>query len=224
MKHSFSLLKLCALAGALGISIVPTAAADARAVSDSASFTGTQQLAQATDNIVEVASSSPNFSTLVQAVQAADLVDLLSGSDPYTVFAPTNAAFDELPSGVLDDLLLPENQDLLADVLAYHVVPGEVMSSDLQSGVVDTLNGGLAVNVSPDQVIVNNASVTQPDIPASNGVIHAINQVLVPVGLVDELQSRTGSVYGSDDVETVETETVETEETSAPQEPVRGLW
>ena len=224
MKHSFLLLKLFALAGALGISIAPSAAADSEIASDSAGFrfTGTQQLAQATGDIVDVASSSPNFSTLVQAVQAAGLVDLLKGPVPYTVFAPTNAAFNELPSGVLDDLLLPENKDLLTDVLAYHLVPDEVMSSDLQTGVVDTLNGGLAVNVSPERVVVNDASVAQPDIPASNGVIHAVNRVLVPIGLVDELQARTGSVYGSTATETVET--VETESTAAPQEPVRGLW
>lgn len=230
MKHSFSLLKLLALAGALSISTAFDAAADSEIVSNSVGVrvAKTQQIAQATGTIVDVASGSPNFSTLVQAVQAAELVDLLSGPDPHTVFAPTNAAFDELPSGVLDDLLLPENQDLLTEVLAYHVVPGEVMSSDLETGLVDTLNGGLAVDVSPERVVVNDASVTQPDIPASNGVIHAINRVLVPVGLVDELQARTGSVYGEDDVDAVETaepaETAEPEATTAPEEPVRGLW
>ncbi|MEO1180693.1 MAG: fasciclin domain-containing protein [Cyanobacteria bacterium J06636_28] len=226
MKHSFSLLRLLALAGALSISTAFDAAANSEIVSDNvgASVANTQQIAQATGDIVDVASSSPNFSTLVQAVQAAELVDLLKGSDPHTVFAPTNAAFEELPSGVLDDLLLPENQDLLTDVLAYHVVPGEVMSSDLETGLVDTLNGGLAVDVSPERVVVNDASVTQPDIPASNGVIHAISRVLVPVGLVEELQARTGNVYGGDDAETVEAETVEPEETTPPQEPVRGLW
>ena len=212
MKHYSSLLKLAALVGALGISIAPNAMAEWKSTYDHASdagFTRPQELAQTTGNIVEVASSDPNFSTLVQAVEAAELVDLLSGPDTYTVFAPTNDAFNALPSDVLNGLLLPENQDLLTDVLAYHVVPGEVMSSDLETGLVDTLNGGLAVNVSPDRVVVNDASVIQPDVPASNGVIHAINRVLVPPGLVEELQARTGG---------------DTDETGTTQEPVRGLW
>lgn len=231
MKHYSSLLKLVALASAFGISIAPNAMAESEIASDrtNVSLTETQELAQATGDIVDVASSNANFSTLVQAVEAAELTDLLKGPVPYTVFAPTNAAFDELPSGVLSDLLLPENKDLLTDVLAYHLVPDEVMSSDLESGVVDTLNGGLAVNVSPERVIVNDASVIQPDVPASNGVVHAINRVLVPTGLVSELQSRTGTAYGSEPAETVvetqesTTEAVEAQE-STTQEPVRGLW
>lgn len=160
-------------------------------------------LAQAPGNIVEVAQGSDSFETLVAAVQAAGLTDTLANEGPFTVFAPTDAAFEALPPGTVDALLLPENRDLLTDVLTYHVVPDEVPSDELETGGLDTLNGGLAVRVDPDRVIVNNASVIQPDIPASNGVIHAINRVLLPPGLVDELQSR------------MDTET---------SEPIRGLW
>lgn len=159
---------------------------------------GEPQLAPAAQqNLVEVAQGNPNYSTLVQAVQAAGLGDALSGDGPFTVFAPSNAAFNDLPDETLDFLLQPENRDLLADILKYHVVPERVPSSDLETGALDTLNGGLAVRVDPDRVIVNNASVVAPDVPASNGVIHGINRVLIPPDIRDRL---------------------------AQQMPVRGLW
>jgi uncharacterized surface protein with fasciclin (FAS1) repeats len=142
--------------------------------------------------IVEVASNNDSFSTLVQAVQAADLASTLSGEGPYTVFAPTDEAFNQLPDGALEFLLQPENQDILAEVLTYHVVPGAVMSGDLSSGAVNTLNGGVAVDVSESGVVVNNASVVTADIAASNGVIHVINRVLIPENLQQELASHLG--------------------------------
>lgn len=149
-----------------------------------------QQIAQEPGTIVDVAAGNDDFETLVQAVQTADLVDTLSSEGPFTVFAPTDAAFAELPDGALDALLEPENRDLLTDILTYHVVPGEVMSDDLETGAVDTLNGGVAVRVEPDQVIVNDASVVAADVPASNGVIHAINRVLIPPDTRAELVRR----------------------------------
>lgn len=160
------------------------------------------QVAQAATpgTIIDVASGNESFETLVAAIQAAGLVETLSGEGPFTVFAPTDEAFAELPDGVVDALLKPENRDLLTEILTYHVVPGEVMSSDLETGPVETLNGGLAVRVDPDKVVVNNSSVILPDVPASNGVIHAINRVLLPVGVADELASRM------------------------QPEPIRGLW
>ncbi|MDY7015766.1 MAG: fasciclin domain-containing protein [Cyanobacteriota bacterium] len=159
---------------------------------------GDLELAQTpAQNLVEVAQGNPNYSTLVEAVQAAGLDDALAGDGPFTVFAPSNAAFDALPDEALDFLLEPENRDLLADVLKYHVVPDRVPSDDLESGGLDTLNGGLAVRVDPDRVIVNDASVVAPDVPASNGVIHGINRVLIPPAVRDRL---------------------------AQQMPVRGLW
>ena len=143
-------------------------------------------------SIVDVASSNDSFNTLVQAVQAANLTDTLSGEGPYTVFAPTDAAFDQLPDGALEFLLQPENQDLLAEVLTYHVVPGSIMASELSTGGVDTLNGGIAVGVSDAGVVVNNASVINPNIEASNGVIHSINRVLIPESLQQQLAARLG--------------------------------
>lgn len=142
--------------------------------------------------IVDVASGSDSFTTLVQAVQAADLGPTLSGSGPYTVFAPTDEAFAQLPDGALEFLLQPENEDLLKRVLTYHVVPGEVTSDQLSTGGVSGLGGGLAIGVYDSGVVVNNASVTQADIQASNGVIHQVNRVLVPEALQRQLASRLG--------------------------------
>ncbi|MGF1496558.1 MAG: fasciclin domain-containing protein [Elainellaceae cyanobacterium] len=147
-------------------------------------------LAQDANTIVDVAAGSDDFDTLVQAVQTAGLADTLSGEGPFTVFAPTDAAFAELPDGALEALLEPENRDLLQDILTYHVAPGELTSDELETGAVDTLNGGVAVRVSPDGVVVNDASVVNPDIQASNGVIHAINRVLIPPQTRAELTRR----------------------------------
>lgn len=148
------------------------------------------QLTQAQGSIVGIASSNDNFSTLVQAVQAADLVNTLQQEGPFTVFAPTNQAFAMLPDDIVEFLLQPENQDILVDVLTYHVVPGNVTSGQLETGSVESLNGGLAIAVSGSSVIVNNASVIQADISATNGVIHAVNRVLLPEGFVTKLQNR----------------------------------
>jgi len=149
------------------------------------------------NTIVDIASGSDSFSTLVQAVQAAGLVDTLAGPGPYTVFAPTDAAFASLPDGALDFLLQPENKDVLTQVLTYHVVPGEVTSGELSTGGVSALGGGLAIGVFDSGVVVNNASVTQADIQASNGVIHQVNRVLVPSALQQQLSALlgVGSLY-----------------------------
>jgi len=146
--------------------------------------------AEESEDIVTIASNNDNFSTLVQAVQAADLVETLQGEGPFTVFAPTNPAFAQLPEDLVEFLLQPENKDLLVDVLTYHVVPGNVTSDQLETGTVEALGGGLAISVSSNKVIVNNASVIQADVEASNGVIHAVNQVLLPEGLAETIQSR----------------------------------
>lgn len=148
-------------------------------------------------SIVDVASGNDSFNTLVQAVQAAGLTNTLSGEGPYTVFAPTDEAFAQLPDGALEYLLEPENQDLLAEVLSYHVVPGSVMSNQLSTGGVSALTGGIAIAVLDSGIVVNNASVVNPDIQASNGVIHAVNRVLIPEALQQQLASRLGvtSIY-----------------------------
>ncbi len=133
--------------------------------------------------IVDVASANPDFSTLVAAVGAADLVDTLSGTGPFTVFAPTDEAFAALPDGVLDKLLLPENKEVLTKILTYHVLPAEVMAADVTAGDVATVEGSDITITTDGGVKVNDANVTATDVEASNGVIHVIDAVLVPEGV-----------------------------------------
>lgn len=136
-----------------------------------------------TSTVVGAAMADEQFSTLVTAVKAADLVDALSSEGPFTVFAPTNDAFAALPEGTLDDLLLPENKDKLAGILKYHVVPAKVMAGDIADGetMVDTLNGTqLKVVKTADGVTVNGAKVITADVAASNGVIHVLDSVVLP--------------------------------------------
>ncbi|MCU0277344.1 MAG: fasciclin domain-containing protein [Candidatus Nanopelagicales bacterium] len=133
------------------------------------------------DTIVDVAASNPDFTTLVAAVEAAGLAETLSGEGPFTVFAPTNAAFEALPEGLVDKLLLPENKEVLTQILTYHVVAGEVLSTDIQPGEVPTVEGeDLTIKVKDGTVTVNGATVEAADVEASNGVIHVIDEVLVP--------------------------------------------
>ncbi len=136
-----------------------------------------------TDDIVAIASSDSDLSTLVTAITTADLTGTLQGSGPFTVFAPTNTAFDNLEDGVLETLL--ENPDVLAEVLQYHVVSGTVMSADLSNSDVQTLLTGKTINVvvMDGMVTLNgSAKVTTADVQASNGVVHIINEVLLPEG------------------------------------------
>lgn len=135
----------------------------------------------ATNDIVSVAVAAGTFETLVAALTAAELVETLQGEGPFTVFAPTDEAFAALPEGTLDTLLLPENKDLLVEILTYHVVPGTVTSANLVSGDVETASGATAtVVVDGETVMVNEASVVAADIEASNGVVHVIDTVLLP--------------------------------------------
>ena len=132
-------------------------------------------------DIVDTAISAGQFNTLVKAVQAAGLVDTLKGDGPFTVFAPTDDAFAALPAGTVDDLLKPENKDKLVAVLTYHVVPGKVMSGDLSNGMMATTVQGSDVTIMTEGgVKVNEANVISADIAASNGVIHVIDQVILP--------------------------------------------
>ena len=132
------------------------------------------------DSIAGIVAGNPDFSTLLSAVQAAGLVETLSGGGPYTVFAPTNAAFAKVPADQLNALLNDPEQ--LKAVLLYHVVPGKVMAADVVNlTTADTVNGA-AINIaaSGGTVTINDATVTQTDIEASNGVIHVIDSVLLP--------------------------------------------
>ena len=135
-----------------------------------------------TDNIVALAQGTSSLSTLVTAITTADLAGTLQGAGPFTVFAPTNDAFNKLDDGVLDILL--NNPSVLADVLKYHVVSGKVMSTDLTAGQVQTLLTGKTIAVKLGNTVMLNetASVVGADIEASNGIVHLIDEVLLPEG------------------------------------------
>lgn len=198
LKRTISQLTVLASLAGMGSLVATPALADnhldsSTNMNESSSPAEMETGQPATSNdIIDVASGSESFEILVNAVQAAALVETLEGSGPYTVFAPTDEAFSQLPDGALEYLLQPENQDLLQQVLTYHVVSGEVTSDQISTGVVEALGGGLAVRAADGQVVVNNASVINADIQASNGVIHAVNRVLLPETLQQALANRLG--------------------------------
>lgn len=129
-------------------------------------------------DVVDVAVKAGNFTTLVAAVKAAGLVDTLKGPGPFTVFAPTDAAFAKVPKATLDALLA--DKAALTKVLTYHVVPGKMMAADLRAGKLKTVEGQELTITTTGGVMVDNAKVVAADVPASNGVIHAIDTVLMP--------------------------------------------
>ena len=133
-------------------------------------------------DIVDTAVDAGSFTTLVAAVQAAGLADTLKGDGPFTVFAPTDAAFAALPEGTVEDLLKPENKDKLAAILTYHVVAGKVMAADIagkETNAASVQGQDLKINAT-EGVFINDAAVATPDVEASNGVIHVIDKVLLP--------------------------------------------
>jgi uncharacterized surface protein with fasciclin (FAS1) repeats len=140
--------------------------------------------ANTAQNVVELAIATPDLSTFVTAVTAADLAGALCGVGPFTVFAPTNAAFAALPKADLDDLLKPENKEKLRSVLKYHVIFGSIMAGDLEaSQVVRTLHGLEVTIVKRDGgVYVNDAKVVTADVIASNGVVHIVDKVVLLAG------------------------------------------
>jgi len=144
-----------------------------------AALAAAASLAGAAADIVDTAAANGNFKTLVSAVQEAGLVDTLKGKGPFTVFAPTDAAFAKLPPGTLESLL--KDKQKLAAVLTYHVVPGKVMAAQVKPGKVKTVEGqSLTVSKKDGAVMVDSAKVTMTDIVASNGVIHVIDSVVIP--------------------------------------------
>jgi uncharacterized surface protein with fasciclin (FAS1) repeats len=138
--------------------------------------------AQQTKDIVDTAIAAGSFTTLAKALTAADLAATLKGPGPFTVFAPTDEAFAKLPAGTLDNLLKPENKAMLRRVLTYHVVPGKVLASDVVKVTSAKAVSGdaLPIAVKGSSVMVGKARVVKTDIPASNGVIHVIDTVLLP--------------------------------------------
>jgi len=146
-----------------------------------AMLAGAAMAQDAASDIVDTAVAAGDFTTLVTAVQAAGLVDTLKGEGPFTVFAPTDAAFAALPEGTVEGLLKPENKDQLVSILTYHVVPGAVKSSDLTEGMTAaTVQGGNVTFTLDGGAKVNGANITAADIAAANGVIHVIDAVIMP--------------------------------------------
>jgi uncharacterized surface protein with fasciclin (FAS1) repeats len=200
MRTNFTGLMLAA-ASALSLSACMAGAgadADMDTSAASASTRGTVMVGGAAmypnRNIIQNAVNSRDHTTLVAAVQAAGLVDTLSGAGPFTVFAPTNAAFDRLPAGTVQTLLRPENRAMLQNVLKYHVVPGRMTAADLMRAIragggmarLNTAAGGtLTARMSGNAIVLTDANggmatVTQADVMQSNGVIHVTNAVSVP--------------------------------------------
>jgi uncharacterized surface protein with fasciclin (FAS1) repeats len=174
-----------ALVAALGLAAcssstenAASSAASSAAAVESAPAESTAPMAEGT--IVDIASTTEGFSTLVAAVTAAGLGETLQGAGPFTVFAPNDAAFAALPAGVLDALLLPENKDVLAKILKYHVVSGKVLAADVKDGDVATVEGQNVTLSTAGGVTVNGAKVIQADVMGSNGVIHVIDAVILP--------------------------------------------
>lgn len=176
MVKRIFLLGACVLALAVGLAACGDDDGDTTGAAEQ-----TEEAPAATGNIVEVAQETADLSTLVEAVVAAELVETLEEPGPFTVFAPTNEAFEAL-GGTLETLLEPENKAELAEILTYHVVPGELTSSELSDGqMLETVQGdSLEVGVSDGSVTVNGASVVAADVEASNGVVHVIDEVLLP--------------------------------------------
>ena len=190
MKFMSKMLVIAVAASSLGF-------AQAAVAGDCGSKSSTGQVMQKTShtgsaevskkapgmNIVQTAVGAGSFKTLVAAVQAAGLTETLQGEGPFTVFAPTDEAFAKLPKGTVEELLKPENKAKLVAILTYHVIPGKVMAEDVvklkSSRTVEGQN--LTIKVADGKVMVDNAQVVQTDILASNGVIHVIDSVVLPL-------------------------------------------
>ncbi|MGZ5245940.1 MAG: fasciclin domain-containing protein [Flavitalea sp.] len=182
MQRNFSSLMLAmaiSVSGFVACGDAETTTTDAAVETSNVDTTTT--VAPAKD-VVDIAIGSPDHTTLVAAVTAAGLVETLKGAGPFTVFAPTNAAFSALPAGTVDGLLKPESKDALTKILTYHVVAGSVKAADLKDGQkVKTLQGEeLTVTIKDGKVMINGANVTAADLEGSNGVVHVIDAVLMP--------------------------------------------
>ena len=180
IHRSETMKKTITAIAAASVLLLSACGADGSTSDTTVAAVDTTDMAKEVGNIVEVAQGNPDFSTLVAAIVAADLAETLSGEGPFTVFAPTNAAFEALPAGLLEKLLLPENKAILVKILTYHVVASKVMAADVMAGDVTTVEGSTFAISTMGGVKVNTANVTATDVPASNGVIHVIDAVLVP--------------------------------------------
>jgi uncharacterized surface protein with fasciclin (FAS1) repeats len=172
---------VCGVSIAFASTAGPTFAGDCPLACKKAVAVKTVSFAHKKD-IVDTAAEAEDFTTLVAAVKAAGLVETLKGDGPFTVFAPTNAAFGKLPEGTVDTLLKPENKEKLVSVLTYHVVPGKVMAADvIKLKNAKTVQGSeVDIVVTDGKVKIDNANVVKTDIECGNGVIHVIDAVILP--------------------------------------------
>ncbi len=164
-----------------------------------------EQPAEQLKDIVDTAAAADDFKTLVAAVKAAGLVETLKGEGPFTVFAPTDAAFGKLPAGTLDELLKPENKEKLTSILTYHVVPGKVLAADVvKLKSAKTVQGGeVTIAVEGGKVQVDGANVTATDIECTNGVIHVIDAVILPPEPKEEAKDIVDTAAAADDFQTL---------------------
>ena len=169
-----------ALGAVLLTTLLVACSDDAASDEDSISTTTLGVVENLPGDIVQVASTTGGFATLVQAVAAAGLVETLQGTGPFTVFAPSDDAFAALADGLLDKLLLEENREILVSILTYHVVAGKVTSAEVASGAATTVEGSNIELTVGNGIQVNGANVVLADVEASNGVVHVIDQVLIP--------------------------------------------
>lgn len=182
MTKFFAFAAAATLAATPALAGEPCPHAQAAAAKHAATQTVAMKVEKKPD-IVDTAAKVKDFSTLVAAVKAAGLVDALKGEGPFTVFAPTNAAFEKLPEGTVAELLKPENKEKLTNILLYHVVPGKVMAADVvkvTSAPTLLKDKKVTVKVEDGKVFIDNAQVTKTDIEVGNGVIHIIDSVILP--------------------------------------------
>ena len=178
---SVSIIALCSVFLSCNSSSEQTNSATAASAESHSGQSGVQDsLSQ--KNVVQVAIGSKDHTTLVKAIQAAELVNALSNTGPFTVFAPTNAAFDKLPAGTVESLLTPEKKDDLTDILQYHVSLGVFKAENLTDGqVIGEVNGGnITITKKDGKIMVNGTATILASIPTSNGIVHVIDAVLLP--------------------------------------------
>ena len=165
----------------IGAAIAAVVTLNANLFADSCSASKSASACAAGKDLVAVAGGADNFKTLVAAIKAAGLVETLQGKGPFTVFAPTDAAFAKLPAGTVENLLKPENKEKLVAILTYHVLSGKVMAADVKTMEAKTVQGqSVDIIVADAGVTVNGAKVLKTDVLAENGVIHVIDAVILP--------------------------------------------
>ena len=183
MKNVFKVVILLLIAAGLGCSPKPTTEGEI-IHTDQPDVSGQSSVEDnvSNPNVVQIAEGSAEHSTLVTAVKAAELVNALSNAGPFTVFAPTNAAFDKLPAGTVESLLTPEKKELLIDILQFHVTVGVYKADQLSDGqALGQVNGGnIKVSIIDGKIILNGKATIVSSIQASNGIIHVIDEVLLP--------------------------------------------